>query len=193
MQFRPKKKYLLPDTLASFFMHKQGRSCGHVERHANTRQLSLPQGLRLTALFFSLFLRASSSSTSCLHILLFAQQHAQALKPKREVACLCGRGSKQVEEQDADIMRGVGAFCCALAAVQGAMGFVAPLSARALGRQAARNTFSSEPATRLRMVATDFPKFSVSLMDDTRVSFHMDEEHVRKLAAEVLLHREPEN
>lgn len=35
------------------------------------------------------------------------------------------------------------------------------------------------------MVATDFPKFSVSLMDDTRVSFHMDEEHVRKLAAEV--------
>ncbi|CAM9715340.1 unnamed protein product [Scytosiphon promiscuus] len=84
-------------------------------------------------------------------------------------------------------MRGIVALCCVLGAVPGAMGFVAPLSARALGRQKARtpSTFSSQPATRLSMVATDFPKFSVSLMDDTRVSFHMDEEHVRKLAAEV--------
>lgn len=84
------------------------------------------------------------------------------------------------------IMRGVGALWCALVAVQGALGFVAPLSARApLGRQAPQSSSPAQPATRLRMVATDFPKFSVSLMDDTRVSFHMDEEHVRKLAAEV--------
>eukprot|EP00903_Cladosiphon_okamuranus_P006533 g6384.t1 len=84
-------------------------------------------------------------------------------------------------------MRGVGALCWALVTVQGALGFVAPLSARALlGRQAPpTSSFSAQPATRLRMVVTDFPKFSVSLMDDTRVSFHMDEEHVRKLAGEV--------
>eukprot|EP00752_Nemacystus_decipiens_P003972 g3638.t1 len=83
-------------------------------------------------------------------------------------------------------MRGVGALCCALVAAQGALGFVAPLSARSLlGRQEPQTPCPAQPATRLRMVATDFPKFSVSLMDDTRVSFHMDEEHVRKLAAEV--------
>ncbi|CAM9764026.1 unnamed protein product [Pylaiella littoralis] len=88
-------------------------------------------------------------------------------------------------------MRGtIGALICAMAAVQGAMGFVAPLSTRALGRQTALPSSSSaaQPATtatRLRMVATDIPKFCVSLMDDTRVSFHIDEENVRKLAAEV--------
>lgn len=88
-------------------------------------------------------------------------------------------------------MRGGGALCCVLvaAAAQGASGFVAPLSARALGRQIPQTPSSTQPATRLRMVATDFPKFSVSLMDDTRVSFHMDEEHVRKLAAEVRVQR----
>lgn len=84
------------------------------------------------------------------------------------------------------IMRGIGALGCALVAVHGATGFVAPLSARAPGRQAPRAWYSTRPAaTRLRMVATDFPKFTVSLMDDTRVSFHMNEEDVRKLAGEV--------
>ncbi|CAN0129097.1 unnamed protein product [Ectocarpus sp. 6 AP-2014] len=85
-------------------------------------------------------------------------------------------------------MRGIGALCCALAAVHGVTGFVAPLSPRGFGQQQTARAFSApsssqQPAAaRLRMVATDFPKFTVSLMDDTRVSFHMDEKDVRKLA-----------
>ena len=99
-------------------------------------------------------------------------------------------------------MRGIAALVgCALVAAQGATGFVAPLSARAPVQQqqrrwasravlrpaqpAAAAAAAAAAATRLRMVATDFPKFTVSLMDDTRVSFHMNEENVRKLAAEV--------
>ena len=100
-------------------------------------------------------------------------------------------------------MRGIAALVgCALVAAQGATGFVAPLSARAPVQQqqqqqrrwASRAVLrpaqpaaaaAAAAATRLRMVATDFPKFTVSLMDDTRVSFHMNEENVRKLAAEV--------
>lgn len=91
-------------------------------------------------------------------------------------------------------MRGIGALCCAVVAAQGAMGFMAPpLSTRALGRQMARASSSpsaAQPApgrSSLRMVATEIPKFCVSLMDDTRVSFHMGKEDVRKLAAEVCI------
>lgn len=88
-------------------------------------------------------------------------------------------------------MKGVATVCCALVAVQGAMGFVAPLSTRALVGQAKLSSVSSvrtqscSSHTRLCMSTTELPKFSVSLMDDTRVTFDLEKENLQKLAAEV--------
>lgn len=89
-------------------------------------------------------------------------------------------------------MRGISSLCCALAAVHGATGFVVPLPGR-VSLQAARTTATfravpppaSSSPDRLCMSATDLPKFSVSLMDDTRVSFDMKKENLQLLAAEV--------
>lgn len=90
-------------------------------------------------------------------------------------------------------MKGVAGVCCALAAVQGAMGFVAPLSttgalagpARLSSVSSVRTQPSSSSRTRLCMSTTELPKFSVSLMDDTRVTFDLKKENLQRLAAEV--------
>lgn len=99
---------------------------------------------------------------------------------------------QRLHKKSIQAMRGISALCCALAAVHGATGFVVPLPGR-VSLQAARTpaifravapSASSRP-DRLCMSATELPKFSVSLMDDTRVSFDMKKENLQLLAAEV--------
>lgn len=88
------------------------------------------------------------------------------------------------------IMRGFGAILWTLATVQEAMGFVAPFAATSMGGAAysvvdTRKVSPTLTATRLRMSTGNVPKFSVSLTDDTRVSFHLEKENLKGLAQQV--------
>ena len=91
-----------------------------------------------------------------------------------------------------EIMRGLGATLFALALVAGheATGFVAPLSTLSIGGTSrsvcgVRRSSSISAPTRLHMSTPNLPKFSVSLTDDARVTFHLDKETLKKLAQQV--------
>lgn len=120
------------------------------------------------------------------------QRFRTALRSSRRIsACLLGDLTKD-HKRSIRAMRGISSVFCALAMVHGATGFVMPLPGR-VSLQAARTTatFRAMPPSassspdRLSMSATDLPKFSVSLMDDTRVSLDMKKENLQMLAAQV--------
>lgn len=68
---------------------------------------------------------------------------------------------------------------------RGATGFYSPISLRPYGEAQNPRSLNPSPSTRLHMSTLSSPKFSLSLMDDTRVSFKMERENLEKLAAEV--------
>lgn len=81
-------------------------------------------------------------------------------------------------------------LCCALL-VRAGLGFVALNAGRAAFRQELRSPESAlrpmRASPRVSMSTTNAPRFTLPLMDDTRVSFAFTKDHVQKLASEVSL------
>ncbi|CAM9167196.1 unnamed protein product [Choristocarpus tenellus] len=74
------------------------------------------------------------------------------------------------------------ALCCVLLA-QGGRGFMVPLPVRTPSLVTSQMSGRMEPA--VSMSTKTSPKFSIPLMDDTRVTIDFDKDHCKKLASEV--------